>query len=72
MRLSDITDYLNSIKYTKARDHQEEVADFMEVLDKCSTDVFAILQPCPGCCCSCPAGCSSLPYLEALYSRTKT
>ena len=43
MRLSDITDYMTSVKYTKARDHQEEVVEFMEVLDKCSADVFTIL-----------------------------
>ena len=37
---------LLSLKYNKARDHEEEVAKFMEVLDRCSTDVFAVLQNC--------------------------
>ena len=44
LQLSHITDYLISVKYTKARDHEEEVVEFMEVLDRCSTDVFAILH----------------------------
>ena len=42
LRLS--TDYLLTLKYNKARDHEEEVADFMEVLDKCSNDIFAVLH----------------------------
>ena len=42
--LSDITDYLLSLKYNKAKGHEEEVAEFMEVLDHCSTDVFAVLH----------------------------
>ena len=33
--LSDITDYLVALKYNRARDH-EEVAKFLDVLDKCS------------------------------------
>ena len=44
MRLSDITDYLVSVKYAKVRDYQEGVAEFMDVLDKCSADVFTILH----------------------------
>ena len=44
MQLSDITDYLISVKYTKACDHEEEVAKFMEVLDRCSKDVFTVLH----------------------------
>ena len=42
-RLSDIAEYLVSLKYAKACDHRDEVADFKEVLDKCSEDVFKIL-----------------------------
>lgn len=44
LKLSDITDYLVSQKYSKARDHQEEVADLLEVLDKCSSDIFTVLH----------------------------
>ena len=43
-RLSDIAEYLVSLKYAKARDHQEEVADFKEILDKCSEEVFKLLH----------------------------
>ena len=39
-RLSDIAEYLASLKYAKARDHMEEVEDFKEVLNKCSDEVF--------------------------------
>ena len=39
-RLSDIAEYLASLKYTKERDHLEEVEDFKEVLNKCSDEVF--------------------------------
>ena len=31
----DLTNFLVSQKYAKAQDHQEEVADLVEVLDKC-------------------------------------
>ena len=41
-RLSDIAEYLASLKYAKARDHIEEVEDFKEVLNKCSDEVFKI------------------------------
>ena len=37
-RLSDIAEYPVSLKYTKARDHRDEVSDFKDVLDKCSED----------------------------------
>ena len=40
----DIADYLASIKYAKARDHKEEVDEFMDTLDKCSSDVFTVLH----------------------------
>ena len=43
-RLSDIAEYLVSLKYAKAHDHRDEVADFKEVLDKCSEEVFRILH----------------------------
>ena len=41
-RLSDIAEYLISLKYAKARDHREEVAEFKEVLDKCTDEVFTV------------------------------
>ena len=44
LKLSDITDYLVSQKYAKAQDYQEEALDILEVLDKCLTDVFAVLH----------------------------
>ena len=44
LRLSDIKDYLLHLKYARAIDHEEEVQEFLETLDKCSTDVFAILH----------------------------
>ena len=43
-RLSDIAEYLVSLKYTRARDLREQVADFQEILDKCSEKVFTILH----------------------------
>ena len=43
-RLSDIAEYLVSLKYAKARDHREEAADFKEILDKCSEEVFKLLH----------------------------
>ena len=43
-RLSDIAEYLVALKFAKARNHRDEVADFKEVLDKCSEDVFRILH----------------------------
>ena len=41
-RLSDIAEYLVSLKYTKARDHRDEVEDFKEVLNRCSDEVFKL------------------------------
>ena len=43
-RLSDIAEYLVSLKYAKARDRHEEVADFKEILDKCTEEVFTVLH----------------------------
>ena len=43
-RLSDIAEYLVALKYAKARNHRDEVADFKEVLEKCSEDVFRTLH----------------------------
>ena len=43
-KLSDIAQCLISLKYAKARDHRDEVADFKEVLDKCSEEVFTLLH----------------------------
>ena len=44
LRLSDIKDYLIHLKYARAIDHEEEVQEFLEILDKCSSDVFAVLH----------------------------
>ena len=44
LRLSNIKDYLVHLKYNRAIDHEEEVQEFLEILDKCSNDVFAILH----------------------------
>ena len=41
-RLSDIAAYLVSLKYTKARDHRDEVEDFKDVLNRCSDKVFKL------------------------------
>ena len=43
-KLSDIAEYLVSLKYAKARDHREEVAEFKDVLDKCTEEVFTVLH----------------------------
>ena len=43
-RLSDIAEYLVTLKYTKACDPRDEVADFKEVLDKCSEEIFTVLH----------------------------
>ena len=42
-KLLEISKYLISIKYPKARDHAEEVKEFMDTLQQCSEDVFKIL-----------------------------
>ena len=42
--LSDIAEYLVTLKYPKARDRRNEVADLSEVLDKCSEKVFTVLH----------------------------
>ena len=44
LRLADIKDYLVHLKYTKAKDHDHEVQEFLEVLDRCSSDVLEILH----------------------------
>ena len=44
LRLSDIKDYLLHLKYARAIDHEEEVQEFLEILNKCSSDVFAVLH----------------------------
>ena len=41
-RLSDIAEYLTSLKYANARDHRDEVEDFKEILNKCSDEVFKL------------------------------
>ena len=43
-RLLDISEYLISIIYPKARDHSEEVKEFMDTLQKCSDEVFKVLH----------------------------
>ena len=45
-KISDIAEYLVSLKYAEAQDHRDEVADFKEVLDKCSDEVFTVLHDC--------------------------
>ena len=44
IRLADIKDYLVHLKNTKAKDHDHEVKEFLEVLDRCSSDVLEILH----------------------------
>ena len=44
LRLSDIKDYLVHLKYAKARDHDDEVLEFLGTLDKCSSDVWEIIH----------------------------
>ena len=48
-RLSDIAEYLASLKYAKARDHIEEVEDFKEILNprylRCSMIVMRLETP---------------------------
>ena len=44
LRLSDIKDYLIHLKYAKARDHADEVQEFLGTLDKCSSDVWEIIH----------------------------
>ena len=39
--LSDIAEYLVTLKHAKAH---EEVADFKEILDKCSEEIFTVLH----------------------------
>ena len=76
-KLSDIAEYLVALKYAKARDHHDEVADFKEVLDKCSEEVFTVLHqrqaanpagPCsyPGCC------SASTPFRQTFLIRVET
>ena len=43
LQLSDIKDYLVHLKYARAIDHEEEVQEFLEILDKCSSDIFEVL-----------------------------
>ena len=44
LRLADIKDYLVHLKYAKAKDHDNEVKEFLEILDRCSSDVLEILH----------------------------
>ena len=43
-KLTDIVEYLVSVKYAKPRDHQEEVKEFSDVLDKYSTNILTVLH----------------------------
>ena len=43
-KLSDITDYLVTAKYAKAKDHAEEVAEFFATLDECATAIFRVIH----------------------------
>ena len=43
-KLSDLTDYLLTAKYTKAQDHAEEVAEFFATLDECATAIFRVIH----------------------------
>ena len=43
-KLSDITDYLLTAKYTKAQDHAEEVAEFFVTLDEAFNAVFQVIH----------------------------
>ena len=44
MKLNEIVDYLSSVKYAKAKDHLEEVHDFLEILDQVSSDIFTVFH----------------------------
>ena len=44
LRLSDVKDYLVHLKYVRAIDHEEEVQEFLDILDKCSSNVFEVLH----------------------------
>ena len=46
LRLADIKDYLVHLKYAKAKDHDNEVKEFLETLDRCSSNVLEILHNC--------------------------
>ena len=43
-KLSDITDYLLTAKYSKAQDHAEEVAEFFATLVDCATAIFRVIH----------------------------
>ena len=43
-KLSDITDYLLTAKYTKAQYHAEEVAEFFATLDEAATAIFRVIH----------------------------
>ena len=43
-QLSYIAEYLVTLKYAKARNHSDEVADFSEIPDKCSEEIFTVLH----------------------------
>ena len=43
-KLSDITDYLLTAKYAKAKDHAKEVAEFFATLDEAATAIFRVIH----------------------------
>ena len=47
LRLADIKDYLVHLKCARADDHEIEVLEFLEVLDKCSSDCLLYTSPSP-------------------------
>ena len=43
-KLSDITDFLLTAKYAKAKDHKDEVTEFFAVLEDCATEIFTVIH----------------------------
>ena len=43
-KLSDITDFLITTKYAKAKDHKDEVTDYFAVLEDCATEIFTVIH----------------------------
>ena len=44
LQLADIKDYLVHLKYARAEDHEIEVQEFLDILNKCSSDVLKVLH----------------------------
>ena len=43
-KLSNITDFLLTAKYAKAKDHKDEVPEFFAVLKDCATESFTVIH----------------------------